>query len=44
MYSERQAWTNSVDPDEMPQNVADAEQTIHMKYQVLFYLRSNWKK
>ena len=28
MYLDRQAWANSVDPDEMPQNVA-SQQGLH---------------
>ena len=28
MFSDRQAWANSVDPDEMPQNVA-SHQGLH---------------
>ena len=28
MYKDRQAWVNSVDPDEMPQNVA-SHQGLH---------------
>ena len=35
MYSDRQAWVNSVDPDETPQNAASHQGTLPLNQQFL---------